>query len=62
MPNLNEIREEIKHIGSPFDVVRRKYIKELSEYTGRNVIIYYSGWLQKKIDGVICVPEKTVLV
>lgn len=52
MPNLNEIREEIKHIGSPFDVVRCRYIKELSEYIGRNVIIYYSGWLQKKIDGV----------
>ena len=52
MPNLNEIREEIKQIGSPFDIVRRKYIKDLSNYTGRNVIIYYSGWLQKNVDGV----------
>lgn len=52
MPNLNEIREEIKQIGSPFDIVRRKYIKELSNYTKRNVIIYYSGWLQKNVDGV----------
>ena len=52
MPNLNEIREEIKQIGSPFDIVRRKYIKELSNYTNRNVIIYYSGWLQKNVDGV----------
>lgn len=34
-------------VGSGFDVVRRKYIKELSDLTGRNVIVYYSGWLQK---------------
>jgi membrane-bound ClpP family serine protease len=34
-------------VGSGYDVVRRKYIKELSDLTGRNVIVYYSGWLQK---------------
>jgi ATP-dependent protease ClpP protease subunit len=33
--------------GSGHDLIRRKYIKALSRYTKRNVIVYYSGWLQK---------------
>jgi hypothetical protein len=48
MPNWNEILDEIKSAGSAYDVIRRKYLKELSDYTGRNVIVYYSGWLQKR--------------
>lgn len=47
MPNWSELLKEIDQLGSPFDILRRKYIKELSEYTNRNVICYYSGWLQK---------------
>lgn len=47
MPNWSELIKEIDQLGSPFDVLRRKYIAELSEYTRRNVICYYSGWLQK---------------
>lgn len=47
MPSLNEILNETQTVGSGFDVVRRKYIKQLSDLTGRNVIVYYSGWLQK---------------
>jgi hypothetical protein len=31
---------------SPHDVVRRKYIKRLSEHTGHPVIVYASGWLE----------------
>lgn len=54
MPNWHEIGEQLKQAGSTFDLIRRKYLKELSEYTNRNVIIYYSGWLQKSnIDGLI---------
>jgi Periplasmic serine proteases (ClpP class) len=53
MPNWHEISEELKQAGSTFDVIRRKYIKELSQKTDRNVIIYYSGWLQKSnIEGL----------
>ncbi len=47
MPNWNEIFDEIKESGSIYDVTRRKYLKRLNTVTGRNVIIYYSGWLQK---------------
>ena len=58
MPNWNAILKEInqtKQIGenSPFDIVRRKYLAQLHEHTGRNIIAYYSGFLSKpKIDGV----------
>lgn len=53
MPNWHEIGEELKQAGSTFDLIRRKYLKKLSDKTGRNVIIYYSGWLQKSnIEGL----------
>ena len=53
MPNWHEIGQNIQQIGSPYDVIRREYLRELSNYTGRNTIIYYSGWLQKQhIEGV----------
>lgn len=50
MPNwseiLNEIQElQVKGVPLPLDVVRRNYLKKLAEYTGRNTIVYYSGWL-----------------
>lgn len=47
MPNWRDILEEVKASGSVHDVVRRKYISELAAHTQRNVIVYYSGWLQK---------------
>lgn len=49
MPNWGEVLAEIKgtHIDHPLDVTRRKYLKIMNEYTGRNIIAYYSGFLQK---------------
>ena len=47
MPNWNDLLDEIKASGSTLDIIRRKYMKKLNTLTGRNVIIYYSGWLQK---------------
>jgi len=55
MPNWREILDEIKQTVSEAraaasaasDIVRRKYLQQLFEYTGRNVIAYYSGWLSK---------------
>jgi len=47
MPNWHEILYEISKEGSTFDIIRRKYLKALYEKTCRNIIIYYSGWLQK---------------
>jgi len=48
MPNWNQILNEVVAAGSTHDLIRRKYLSELNQYTGRNVIIYYSGWLQKR--------------
>lgn len=53
MPNWNEVLEEIKEEhrknpkGNPLDTVRKKYLRKVSEISGRNTIAYYSGWLQK---------------
>lgn len=47
MPSWKEILSEVKETGSAQDVTRRKYLAALSNYTGRNAILYYSGWLQK---------------
>ncbi len=49
MPNWNEVLEEIDLSMriDKLDFIRSKYIKKYSEKTGRNVICYYSGFLQK---------------
>jgi ClpP class serine protease len=47
MPTWNDILGEITRAGSTHDVVRRRYLKKLAAKTKRNIIIYYSGWLQK---------------
>jgi len=53
MPNWSEVLREIQDTQSEnpnenaLDKVRRKYLKTIFEHTGRNVIAYYSGWLQK---------------
>jgi hypothetical protein len=47
MPDWNEILVELQASGSTFDMIRRKYLKHLHDLTGRNVIAYYSGWLEK---------------
>jgi membrane-bound ClpP family serine protease len=53
MPDWNQLLNEIISTGSTHDVIRRKYLRELHDLTGRNIIIYYSGWLQKRnLEGV----------
>jgi len=47
MPDWNQLLNECNALGSQLDVLRRKYVALLHEATRRNVIIYYSGWLQK---------------
>jgi len=57
MPNWNKVLDEINEASltrrDSFDFVRRKYLNQLFEKRNRNVICYYSGWLQKPgIQGV----------
>ena len=47
MANWNQIQEDINNQGSTFDIVRKKYLEKLSNYTKRNTVVYYSAWLQK---------------
>jgi ATP-dependent protease ClpP protease subunit len=47
MPNYKTLLSEVEAAGTTYDVVRRKYLTKLHEATGRNVILYYSGWLHK---------------
>ena len=48
MPIWSEILAELSSRQPPdFDGVRRKYLVELHRHTGRNVILYASGWLQR---------------
>jgi membrane-bound ClpP family serine protease len=47
VPGWNALLPELQAAGSAHDVIRRKYLKALSERTERNTILYYSGWLQK---------------
>ena len=52
MPSFNQIQKEIqleKIPPTPYDNIRRKYLKKMSKKTGRNTILYYSGWLQKPV-------------
>ncbi len=59
MANWSQLLKEIGQLGSPFDVLRRKYISDLSKYTKRNVICYYSGWLQKPDLGIAVAVNDT---
>lgn len=47
MPGWRNLLDEVRATGGAHNVVRRKYLEKLANLTGRNVIVYYSGWLQK---------------
>ncbi|MDR2115850.1 MAG: hypothetical protein LBP87_05660 [Planctomycetaceae bacterium] len=51
MPDFNTVIEEIKQCNSLLDsadtIVRKKYLEVLHEITGRNIVLYYSAFLEK---------------
>lgn len=47
MANWNDILKELQSSENSFDQLRRKYLRDLHALTKRNVIIYYSAWLDK---------------
>lgn len=47
MPGWSDILNQML-LRHDFDGVRRSYITQLANHTGRNVIVYYSGWLNGK--------------
>lgn len=50
MPNWGQVLTEIQgmRVENPLDSIRVKYLATMYKYTGRNVIAYYSGFLQKR--------------
>jgi len=46
MPTWGEILNEVKSQEHGTDELRKKYLLQASEITGRNTIAYYSGWLE----------------
>ncbi len=48
MPSRNDIQHEITSTDRQ-DIARRKYLKKLFQYTGRNVIIYSTAYTCKKV-------------
>ncbi|HKL41087.1 MAG TPA: serine protease, partial [Clostridia bacterium] len=48
MPGRNDIATEITS-NDRQDVVRRRYLSELSKHTGRNTIIYSTAFTCKKV-------------
>lgn len=69
MPNWKEVLDEIqaeaqKGNKAALDTVRRKYIAKIFQKTGRNVIAYYSGWLQRGnvIDVIVNDKDKNALM
>ncbi len=47
MPNWMEVSQEINEKIPPIHAVRNKYLNIMHKYTGRNIIAYYSSFLQK---------------
>lgn len=60
MAGWDEILKEVQETPSQMDLVRRKYLKELSNYTGRNVISYYSAFLTKMNDAMSNVNDADI--
>ncbi|HLB05355.1 MAG TPA: ATP-dependent Clp protease proteolytic subunit [Thermodesulfobacteriota bacterium] len=48
MPTWNQVLHELQSCNrvDALDFVRRKYLKKFHKKTNRNIIAYYSGWLQ----------------
>ncbi len=56
MPSWNDVLRELQNIEAsvevPLDIIRRKYLRQLHEKTGRSVIAYYSAFLTNATNGV----------
>lgn len=53
MPSWGAVLDSLNSAANPLDKMRRKYLGIMHQYTERNVIAYYSGFIQKpRVDGV----------
>jgi hypothetical protein len=47
MASWTEVHNELERLGTRYDIYRRQQAAALADLTGRNVILLYSGWLQR---------------
>lgn len=47
VPSWREISRRVRNQEHPLNTLRHTYLKHLNEYTGRNIITYYSAFIQK---------------
>ena len=47
MPSWGAVLDDLKSAQNPLDHMRRKYLDVMYRYTGRNIIAYYSAFVQK---------------
>lgn len=59
MPDWGEVLQQIQgtQVENPLDTIRRKYLLILHKCTGRNVIAYYSGFLQNPREGLTAIDD-----
>lgn len=50
MAGWDKILLQLQNYPGPHDCIRREYLRELSEFTERNTIIYYSAFQTKKVN------------
>lgn len=51
MPSWGDVLHTLDSTPNPLDEMRRKYLKIMNEYTERNVVAYYSAFIQKPDSG-----------
>lgn len=61
MGGWNDILKEVQETQSQYDYVRRKYLRSLSDFTGRNVITYYSAWLNGRSGNDLDINDKDMI-
>ncbi|MEA5004325.1 MAG: serine protease, partial [Christensenella sp.] len=57
MPNWGAVLKKVNNAVHPLDEERWRYLKLFNEYTNRNVISYYSGFLQKSEDARTAIDD-----
>lgn len=57
MPNFYDLFNELQQSGTQYDIIRNKYIAKFAHLRERNVICYYSGWLDKPMSRNVSVSD-----
>ena len=57
MPSWDEVNQEIANTPSAIVTVRNKYLRIMNQYTERNIIAYYSAFLQKPDKKLISISD-----